>query len=40
VEYERSRRILALEWLEQAEHDAWEDLYLACPGEVAAALGL
>ena len=32
--------MLALEWLEQAEHDAWEDLYLACPGEVAADLGL
>ena len=26
--------------LEQAEHDAWEDQYRACPAEVAAGLGL
>ena len=32
--------MLAVEWLERAEHDAWEDLYRACPAEVASGLGL
>jgi hypothetical protein len=32
--------MLAVEWLERAEHDAWEDLYRACPAPVAGRLGL
>jgi hypothetical protein len=32
--------MLAIEWLERAEHDAWEDLYRACPAPVASGLGL
>jgi hypothetical protein len=32
--------MIAIERLEQAEHDAWEDLYRACPAPVAAGLGL
>lgn len=32
--------MLAIEWLERAEHEAWEDLYRACPAEVASGLGL
>lgn len=32
--------MLAVEWLEQAEHEAWEDLYRACPAELASGLGL
>jgi hypothetical protein len=32
--------MLALEWLEQAEHRAWEDLYRACPAPLASALGI
>src|SRR5262245_58487338 len=36
----RSRQMLALEWLEQAEHRAWEDVYRACPAPMANSLGL
>ena len=32
--------MMEIEQLERAEHDAWEDLYRACPGDVAAGLGL
>lgn len=32
--------MMAVERLEQAEHAAWEDLYRACPVEVASGLGL
>jgi hypothetical protein len=32
--------MIQIERLEQAEHDAWEDLYRACPAEVAGGLGL
>ncbi len=32
--------MIPVERLEQAEHDAWEDQYHACPAEVAAGLGL
>ncbi|HEV8388441.1 MAG TPA: GNAT family N-acetyltransferase [Dongiaceae bacterium] len=39
-ETEWIRQMMAIERLEQAEHDAWEDLYNACPAAVAAALGL
>src|SRR5918912_839587 len=36
----RSKAVLAIGWLEQAEHAAWEDLYRACPPDVASGLGL
>jgi GNAT superfamily N-acetyltransferase len=32
--------MIPIERLEQAEHDAWEDQYRACPAAVAAGLGL
>jgi hypothetical protein len=35
-----SGQMMAIERLEQAEHDAWEDQYRACPAAVAAGLGL
>lgn len=31
---------MEIEQLERAEHDAWEDLYRACPAPLAAGLGL
>jgi hypothetical protein len=32
--------MIPIERLEQAEHDSWEDLYRACPADLAAGLGL
>jgi len=32
--------MIAIERLEAAEHDAWEDQYRSCPAEVAAGLGV